>query len=65
MSEKSPRSGPGRPALPPEEKAKSTHVKIPPADLEQIELAAKAEGLNKSQLILKAVRAYLGIKKAP
>lgn len=49
----------GRPPLPQEEKVRSVHIKIPPALLREIKLRSEQQGVNQTQLILRAVRAYL------
>lgn len=49
----------GRPALPPEQKARPINLKIPPALLAQIDAAAEAAGLNRTQWLILAARAYL------
>lgn len=55
----------GRPAIPPELKAKMVSMKIPPDLLAAIRQRAKEEGLNMTQIVIKAVRYYLSLKSQP
>lgn len=52
------RDGAGRPALPPEEKAKPYGVKLPPAVIEMIKAKADQAGVSQARLITQAVEAY-------
>lgn len=49
----------GRPALPPETKAKMAAFKLPPDLIAAIKARADREGLNATKIVIKAVRAYL------
>lgn len=55
------RQGAGRPTIA-GEKAKPATFKIPPSLLEAIRQRAEAEGLNRTELLIKAIRAYLASK---
>lgn len=54
------REGAGRPALSPEEKAKPYSFKLPPGLVARIDAAAEAEGLNRTQWLIKAAEQRLG-----
>ena len=54
------REGAGRPTLAPDEKAKMYSFKLPPKLVEQIDDAASAAGLNRTQWLIKAAEDRLG-----
>lgn len=58
------REGAGRPVADPSGKARMVSLKLPPALIEEIKAQADAEGVSQTQLIVKAVRAYLGARAA-
>lgn len=53
------REGAGRPVTDPSGKARMVSLKLPPSLIEEIKARAGAEQLTQTQLIVKAVRAYL------
>ena len=53
------RDGAGRPTKAPDEKAKMVSFKLPPDLIERIDQAAEAEGLNRTQWLIKAAESKL------
>jgi uncharacterized protein (DUF1778 family) len=53
------REGSGRKPMPPDEKARPMMLKLPPGFLAAIDACATAEGLNRTQFVIRVLRAYL------
>lgn len=55
-----PRDGSGRPVSDPSGKAQPKIFKLPPALIEALEARAAEEGVSAAQIVIRALRAYLG-----
>ena len=58
MNDISQKSRGGRPALPPDEKAQSLHVKLHPGLLKALRARAAVEGVSQARIITRALLAY-------